>query len=149
MSDAKQGRILIIEDDPLRIARLIEWLPEGCRAVTAESTGKALGLLNLQYTSEYAGIVLDHDLQQQVITEQDLALSGSALINVIMTRVPVWVPILIQSVNVSKGPAMAMRLDKAGFTVDHVPMTRLKHQFYREWIIEALQLWDDMQDECE
>lgn len=149
MSNKHQGRILIIEDDPLRISRLLEWLPKGCKAVIAESTGKALGLLNPQSISDYAGIVLDHDLQQQVYTEQDLSLSGSALINVIATRVPRWVPVLIQSVNVSKGPAMAKRLINAGFTVDHVPMSRLKQQYYCTWVSEALQLWQDMQDEQE
>ncbi len=136
---------LIIEDDPARQRRLLSWMPDGYRSVTAESAGKALALLSKKYVDEYAAIVLDHDLQQQTIIPEDRQMSGTTLVGAIITNVPRWVPILIQSVNVSRGPEMRTRLKKAGFSVEFIPMPTLTAEVFEPWVREAVELWDDMQ----
>jgi hypothetical protein len=69
-------RILIIEDDANREARLKSWLPAEVRAVVATSPGKAIGILRRDSGVVYAGIVLDFDLQLRRATASDLHLSG-------------------------------------------------------------------------
>ena len=69
-------RILIIEDDQERIKRLLSWMPADVRTVVTTSAGKAIGLLKRDRGNVYAGILLDHDLQEQVAAENDRYLSG-------------------------------------------------------------------------
>lgn len=139
--------ILIIEDNPERQERLLSWLPPGTRPILAQTGGKAAGLLKRGETAEYAGIVLDHDLDEQMITNEDLLMNGSKIVNLIITNVERWVPILIQSMNPRRGPGMAAKLRQAGFTVDFVPMTQLTAERLHKWTGEAHQLWQDMQEE--
>ena len=84
------SKILIIEDDSKRIRQLEEWLPTDFQGVFVKSVGKAIGLLerdNYRDNSHvYAGIMLGHDLQQQVSTGADQDLSGSTVIKSIIRR---------------------------------------------------------------
>lgn len=81
-------RILIVEDDPDRARRLQSWLPEGVRTVVVASAGRALGVLHRDRGSVYAGILLDHDLQEQAATDSDRHLSGSDVVDAIIMNVP-------------------------------------------------------------
>lgn len=56
-------RILLIEDDPKRIATFRAWLT-GTEFVLIEASsgGRALGILRLRMTEGIAGICLDNDL---------------------------------------------------------------------------------------
>ena len=56
-------RILVVEDDRGRENRIRAMLPAEVLAVVVNSGGKALGLLERDRGSVYAGILLDHDLQ--------------------------------------------------------------------------------------
>jgi CheY-like chemotaxis protein len=60
-------RILLIEDNPIRIALFQNWLPAEVRLLVVSSAGKAEGLLLRDRGRVYAGILLDNDLQEQTI----------------------------------------------------------------------------------
>jgi len=59
-------RLLIIDDSNERIATIRDWLPDDVHPVIAASPGRALKVLDLDPGTVYAGILLDHDLGQQV-----------------------------------------------------------------------------------
>lgn len=58
-------RLLLIEDNNDRVELFQSWLPEEFRLVHAGSAGRALGVLQRDRNA-YAGLLLDHDLQEQV-----------------------------------------------------------------------------------
>jgi CheY-like chemotaxis protein len=145
-------RILLIEDDPIRIALFQEWLPADARLVVASSAGKAVGILRRDRGRVYAGLLLDHDLQEQTITQMDRHLSGSDLIQVIVHNVSKEVPILVHSMNISRAPLMVKTLEAEGFMVTRIPMSCLSKADFMEWIEDAQDLWlyntDDHIDEA-
>lgn len=140
-------RILLIEDDAARIALFQQWLPADMRLVVASSTGKAMGILQRDRGRVYAGIMLDHDLQAQIITQMDRLLSGSDLIKVILRNVSKDVPVLVHSMNVSRGPLMAEQLAGAGFMVTRIPMSVLTKKKFLEWIGEVRDVWETMEED--
>ena len=112
-------RILLIEDNAHRIERFRGWL-SGTEFVLidASSGGRAMGILRKGGTEGIAGLCLDHDLQEQPITNDDMFLSTSNLMNSIVLSVPRSVPVLIHSMNASKPPGMVKRLQSEGYCVD-------------------------------
>ena len=90
------------------------WLPKDVRSVVT-SAGKALGLLSRGRGNVYAGILLDHDLQQQTAASSDQYLSGEQVAEAIVRYVAKDVPILVHSVNVQRAPVMVSRLEAARF----------------------------------
>lgn len=139
-------RILIIEDNPDRIHRFRSWLPVGVKIVAATRAGKALGVLQRDRGRVYAGILLDHDLQEQIATESDKYLSATNLLDALTINISNDVPILIHSMNPSCSPIMANRLDEAGFDVTRIPMAELSRGRFLKWIEEAREIWEDLQE---
>jgi CheY-like chemotaxis protein len=80
-------RILIIEDDNERVRTIKKWLPANVHLVHAGSAGRAIGILQGDRNA-YTGIMLDHDLRGQIVTEKDFSLSGSNVVKSIMTNIP-------------------------------------------------------------
>lgn len=136
-------RLLLIEDDKLRVERFQSWLPKNTRLVTATSAGSALGILERDPPGTYGGIMLDHDLQQQTKTNEDTALSGSNLVTVIIRTVARSVAILIHSMNITRARAMAERLDRSGYWVTRISMDQLTESQFRDWVEEAREIWED------
>jgi len=137
-------RILLIEDDPDRIATFREWLA-GTEFVLIEASsgGRALGLLRKGMTDGIAGICLDNDLEKQPMTESDLRLSGEGLISAINLSVPRSVPILIHSMNSQKPPAMERALKSSGFSVTRTRMVVLSREAFHEWLEEVRDNWEE------
>ena len=129
-------RILIIEDDANREARLKSWLPADVRAVVATSAGKAIGILRRDSGVVYAGIVLDFDLQLRRATASDLLLSGHHVALAITEYVSRDVQILVHSENTSQSPLMVHDLRLAGFDVTQVPMHLLTADRFCAWLAE-------------
>ncbi len=71
MTPTRRFRLLIIEDDSDRIQLFQSWVPERVLTVVATSAGRALGILERDPGHVYGGILLDHDLEKQTITEAD------------------------------------------------------------------------------
>jgi hypothetical protein len=139
----KPLRILIIEDDAERTERICSWLPDYVRPVVVTSAGKAIGLLNRDRGKVYSGIMMDHDLQEQAVTERDKSLSGTDLVNSIIHNISKDVPIFIHSGNIKDGPAMEKRLESSDFWVTRVPMFRLNKETLLKWIEDVSDWWEE------
>lgn len=136
-------RILLVEDDPGRILRFRHWLENsGFVLIEASSAGRALGILRKGMTDGIAGIALDHDLNLQPVTESDMSLSGSNLIDAITASIPRHVPILIHSMNAYKPPQMQRRLEAAGFSVTRIGMDRLSGDKFTAWLQDVRDNWE-------
>lgn len=136
-------RILMIEDDEVRIERVLAWLPEDVRLVVARSAGRAISTLRIDGPQTYAGLMLDHDLQQQIAVASEALLSGSDLIRVLIERVDHDVPVLVHSMNMSRGPAMVEKLKGAGFSVSYIPFSNLSQRHFLAWVEHVRDLWQD------
>ena len=135
-------RILLIEDDNNRVTNIKSWLPDDVRLVHAASAGRVLGILKRD-SNQYAGIMLDHDLQTQAATTTDMEMSGSTVVTWIKEMVPTDVPILIHSMNFSRAPEMKRALETAGFSVTRIPMDMLDKELLLSWLNEVRDSWDD------
>ena len=130
-------RILIVEDDPQREQRLRSWLPPDVRPVVAATAGAAIGILRHDRGRVYAGVLLDHDLQERRHAESDRYLCGQDVVEAIVQHVDRRVPILVHSVNAVGRQAMAARLRRAGFDVLIRPMNELKSADLEAWLADA------------
>ncbi len=135
-------RILLIEDDNKRVDAIRSWLPEDVRLVHAGSAGRALGILK-RSPKDFSGIMLDHDLRNQIATDHDFFLPGSNVTSQITDLVPIETPILIHSMNPADAPRMMIRLEKAGFSVTRVPMEYLTKMHVAHWLKEVREAWAD------
>ena len=136
-------RILMIEDDEVRIARIAAWLPPDLRLVVTRSAGRAMRTLQLDRPTTYAGIMLDHDLQQQIAADAEASLSSSNLIDLIIRKIDHDVPVLVHSMNASRGPVLVERLRNAGFYTSYVPFEHLTRQGFLNWIEYVHELWEE------
>lgn len=142
-------RILLVEDDPDRIATFRAWVVSTeFVLIEASSGGRALGLLRKGMTGGIAGVCLDHDLEKQPVSENDLRLSGTGLITAITQSVPRSVPVLIHSMNAQKPPAMERSLNSAGFSVTRIRMAALTRESFYEWLQDVRDNWEDMNDDA-
>jgi len=135
-------RILIVEDNKMRAGKLLSWLPQSVMAVVAASAGRAIGILQRDRGSVYAGIMLDHDLQENVVTCDEMDLSGKNVVDVIIKNISKDVPIFVHSMNINQAPAMVERLEKAGFEVTRIPFAHLTQAKLNNWIEEVREIWD-------
>jgi len=123
-------RLLVIEDNVDRVSIFRQWVYEGTPLVVASSTGVAMGMLkrdnNRKNGRVFSGILLDHDLQEQVIIASDLSLSATNLIDLIIENIEKDVPILMHSMNRVEATSMKKRLEAGGFDVTQKPMKKLK-----------------------
>lgn len=136
-------RVLIVEDDDTRVDLFRSWLPSHVRVVHARSAGSAIGILQRDQGRVYAGILLDHDLQMQRLTQSDRHFSGMDAVHAIINNISKDVMILVHSMNQTQGPLMADRLKKVGFDVTRMPMAQLTERLFKEWIEEVIELWED------
>ena len=137
-------RILLVEDDRERAEKLIAYLPGQVKVVLAKSAGRAIGILRVDHRnrrdkSPYCGIMLDHDLQEQIVCAEDGQLSGMNVVDVIINCLPRNVPILVHSMNLSEAPTMVKKLKSAGFNVTRIPMREMTKAKLSEWL----------EDDCE
>jgi len=130
-------RILIVEDDPVRERWLRSWLPDDIRPVVANAAGSAIGILRHDPRRVYAGVVLDHDLQDRRHADSDTLLCGQDVVEAIVQCIDRDVPILIHSVNSIGRQAMATRLRRAGFSIGVIPMTELTADSFAAWIADV------------
>ena len=110
-------RLLLVEDSAIREERIRQWLPPDVHMVWAKSAGAALGVLARDRGRTYAGLLLDHDLQQQIRGGADGDLTGQDVVLRVIEVIDKDVPILVHSMNDAGGPAMAGQLEHAGFAV--------------------------------
>ena len=138
-------RVLIIEDNAVRIACFQAWKPEWIHFVFASSPGAALGLISRDRGLIYAGVMLDHDLQEQRVCQSEQAFSGTQIAHAIVEHFSYEIPILIHSMNETKASGMAKIVTKADFSVTRIPMSILTEQRLHEWLAEVKENWEYIQ----
>lgn len=126
--------ILLVEDDPVREGRLLSMLPADVKTVVARSAGAAIGVLVRDPGRVYAGVILDHDLQQCAMTDADRRLSGQNVVSAIVQHVDRAVPVLIHSMNTTQRGVMAGILERAGYEVTTIPVSVLDSRALSEWL---------------
>jgi hypothetical protein len=137
-SPSFRPRLLLIEDSPHRIDIFRRWLAGSeFILIEASSAGRALGLLRKGMTDGIAGLCLDHDLDQQPVTESDLRLSASNLMSAITLSLPRSTPVLIHSMNVQKPVIMKRMLKSAGFSVTRTRFVALTQMSFENWLDEV------------
>jgi CheY-like chemotaxis protein len=139
-------RLLLIEDNHERIRLIESWLPSDVRLVVASSAGRAIGLLKTikrNDGSPYAGLLLDHDLQDQIVTEVDRFLSGTNVLQFIIRHMPPDVPILVHSMNYRRAIDLVQKLRGAKFDVTRIPFAVLHQVNLTEWLNDVRDIWED------
>lgn len=86
--------------------------------------------------------MLDHDLQQQVVNPGELSLSGTDVVNTLVTRISYEIPVLLHSISPVGVASMCRKLEAASFDVTVIPMTNLVHEQFKLWLSDVLELWD-------
>ena len=135
-------RLLIIDDSDARIDTFKQWLPGDVHPVFATSAGRALKMIDLDPGAVYAGILLDHDLGQQVVNDAEHGLTGLDVARRIALRIAPDVPILVHSMSHHGGSAMQQALDAAGFTVTRIRFEELTRSRLLDWL-------EDVRAECQ
>ena len=146
-------RILIIEDDNDRLARLKAMLPEWAKPVPTLSACRAIGLLERDSSRKnggkdtYAGILLDHDLVCHAVNHADSSREGRDVAKSIVQNVTPRVPVLIHSMNFTHSRTMVEWLEWEGFSVTRIPMSLLTKERMDEWLEEVRDNWEDQEGE--
>ena len=107
---------------------------------------RAIGLLKTiqrNAVSPYADILLDHDLQDQIVTETDHLLSGTNVLQFIIRHMPPDVPIMVHSMNFRRADDLVKKLRGAGFEVTRVPFSVLNQNNLIEWLNDVRDIWED------
>ncbi|OQX07111.1 MAG: hypothetical protein BWK76_25310 [Desulfobulbaceae bacterium A2] len=140
-------RLLVIEDDPDRIAIFRTWIPDSIPLVVCSSPGAAIGVVERDGRNRqgqvYGGLMLDHDLQLQVRTTSEQELSGTDIVTHIIRHLNTDMPILIHSMNSAKASPMRTRLEQAGFPVSRIPMADMSQNQLMDWITECHEIWQE------
>jgi len=134
-------RLLVVEDSEDRIALFREWIPDEFRVAFVKSAGRALKVLEMDAGRVYAGILLDHDLDQSVAAQSELLLSGQQVVEQMVRVIDVDVPVLIHSINVLGARAMERRLLEQRFDVTRIPFYHLDRQRLGRWLEEVWEEW--------
>ena len=139
---AQSLRLLIVEDNTERIKLFREWCPEDVKIVTSSTVGSSIGLLRRDKGRVYAGILLDHDLQEQAILASDKELNARDFLDVLITEISKDVPILVHSMNLQCAPIMVTKLESAGFFVTREPMDNLNREKFLAWLVQVQDWWE-------
>lgn len=145
--------ILVVEDNEDRIRWFEHQMKKplhsdnNFRIVWAKSAGSAIGLLNRDKGSVYAGIMLDYDLTDQSMTMNDGHFNGMNVVMSIIKNVDKDVPIFVHSSNSIYGPKMKLMLLAAGYAVDRMPFSYLTETALSEWLDYVAAVRTDMMED--
>ncbi len=140
-------RILVIEDNEERIELFKRWLPASVHPVFARSPGRALEIVRLDAGTVYSGVALDHDLNEQIVSPEELGFSGTDVVQRIARCLPNEVPVLIHSMNFDRAASMRRLLTAHGFYITRIPFRDLDETKLLEWIDDVQDLWKQRQEE--
>lgn len=138
----KRFRLLVIEDNSARVDLFRTWVTPNVQIVWARSAGAALGLINRDPGYLYGGVLLDHDLDEQAMTDADLGLSGTQVAEALILNFSFYIPVLVHSTNQIQAPIVVSRLERSGFSVTHIPMYQLTPEAFNNWLSEAIEFWN-------
>lgn len=130
-------RILLVEDSNWRIELFRTWAPSDVRLVEARCGGRAIGAIRRSLPDDWAGIMLDHDLNEQVVGNVSSDTDGRKVTRAIIDRIDPDAPVLIHSMNINGTNAMKEALEKAGFFVSRIRMMDMTRELFLEWLEEV------------
>lgn len=140
MKPKRLARILLVEDSNARSEALSSWVPANIRVVWVKSGGDAIGVLARDGRLTYAGVMLDHDLHQQLRDQHGRQLTGADVARKIAAHVEPDTPILVHSMNPDRRGDIVAVLESAGFSVTRVPMRDLDARTLRAWLEQVLRV---------
>ena len=129
-------RVLVVEDNEERIDLLQAWSPGDVHLVLVRSGGRAIRTIELDSGNVYTGIMLDHDLNEQVVVPHEEEVDGREVVRKIIQFISPDVPILIHSMNSEGRKRMKCTLETAGFFVELVPFSQMTKSRFLTWIDE-------------
>ena len=135
-------RLLVVEDSEARMELFREWIPEGFRTTFVKSAGRAMKVLELDAGRVYAGILLDHDLDQAVADDSELVLTGRQVVDRLVRVVDRKVPVMIHSVNLLGARMMEQTLVAHGFDVTRVSFFQLDENRLVRWLEGVREEWE-------
>ena len=135
-------RLLVVEDSEARMELFREWIPEGFRATFVKSAGRAMKVLELDAGRVYAGILLDHDLDQAVADDSELVLTGRQVVDRLVRVVDRNVPVMIHSVTLLGARMMEQTLVAHGFDVTRVSFFQLDENRLVRWLEGVREEWE-------
>jgi len=131
--------VLVVEDNPERVARFREWLGHAhLRLLHVRSGDGALSRLNDQFDC----ILLDHDLDENHPMGSRGTVDGRGVVDrLVLSNVNRRTPIIIHSANPAGRNEMFQRLNANGFAVEIRPFTEWTPHFGAELREELLDEW--------
>ncbi len=135
-------RILVVEDSNWRIDQFRKWAPADVRLVETRCGGRAIGTIRRSQSEDWAGIMLDHDLNEQAVSNAHGDVNGQAVVRAIIDSVNPATPVLVHSMNSNGAAAMQKALEKAGFFVLRIRMMDITQALFLDWLeeVRAVQL---------
>jgi CheY-like chemotaxis protein len=127
-------RILVVEDSNWRIDQFRKWAPADVRLVETRCGGRAIGTIRRSRRDDWAGIMLDHDLNEQAVSNAHGDVDGRAVVQAIVDSVDPATPILVHSMNSLGADSMKRALESAGFYVLRIRMVDLTQELFLDWL---------------
>ena len=130
-------RLLVVEDDESRVEVFRSWtkrFPLPVAITWTRSAGAAIGVLRRDRGRVFDGLLIDHDLNTQCLTEVDAYLTGKDVVDAVVEFVDKGVPVLVHSGNTMEGPKLVARLLGAGFSVEYAPFTTMRYLQLQQWL---------------
>lgn len=96
--------LLVVEDNEESIELLRHGMPADVQVVYARSPGRAVRIIELDAGNVYAGIMLDHDLCEQMTLKEELGVKGQDVVRKGIRHIPRSTPVFIHSMNLGAAP---------------------------------------------
>ncbi len=132
----KKLRILLVEDDIMRQQEIEAWMPTDVRLVWCQNGEAALGVLNRATRDEFAGVMLDNDLDKRPYVSTTKKKTGADIAGKMAERMSRHTPVLVHSMSVTREDIMK-RLRAEGFPVTQLPYCDLTKQNLNAWVDEV------------
>ena len=130
MDNMMSNRILILEDDPYRIKKFLNAIPN---AIIVSTAATAIDLL--QSIRPFRYVFLDHDLGGDVYVDEADKNTGSEVVRCLCTLNPTIIDkIFIHSLNIAAAKNMATALRQAQYNVDVAPFRLIDWNYLREMV---------------
>ncbi len=128
--------ILLVENSPKRQHWIETHSPENVRFHTVASGQIAIGVVAHMQPDDYAGIMLDCDLDEGLEGGPQDYFDGVEIAKLVVQHAPRHLPVIVHSHNPAGAARMVTMLTSNGFDVLRVPFRDLEEEQLREWLME-------------
>lgn len=148
MTDRKSlPRVLVVEDDPNRLQKFEQLLGQVVRLVPVTTPAAALGLLERTKPEEYAGVMMDYDLEiNRKFAHPPRMENGLAVAELLAKKVAPDTEILVHSMNVFHRDKIVEFLRGEGFSVQLLPYVECDRDWLLPFVRRVHAVHDDRND---